>query len=433
MAIWPVSLRPHLALAALAVLAWPITISAQNVVTLEFSFSNPGARSLGLGGAFVALADDATAAYANPAGLTQLIEPEVSIEGRSWGYTTSYVEGGRASGTPTGIGLDTVPGIREGESKADFQELSFLSLVYPRGRFTFALYRHQLAKFASSFEPQGLFAEGTTTAGTDRFPEQPGSNQLEVVNLGLAVGYRVTDALSLGLGISRMDADLTFSSAAFLPDDDTIESFFGTNHLLPERRILANTTVVDGNDTSLTLGLLWRLAERWRLGGFIRSGFEIDLNGLLQPGPAAPPEFSNQVFEGTWAFPKVYGAGIAFQSREGRLTMSLEWDHVKYSEILAGDPNERFPDADEIHLGGEYVFLQSTPAVAVRLGAWLDPDHRLQATQGDVLFRALLPPGDDELHLAAGVGLVFEEFQIDLAVDVSDPVDTAAVSAVYRF
>ena len=43
--------------------------SQQTVVPLQLSFSDPGARSAGLGGAFVALADDATAAFANPAGL----------------------------------------------------------------------------------------------------------------------------------------------------------------------------------------------------------------------------------------------------------------------------------------------------------------------------------------------------------------------------
>ena len=53
--------------------------------TFEFSFSNPGARSLGLGGAFTALADDATAAFANPAGLVQLGSLEVSAEIRHWG------------------------------------------------------------------------------------------------------------------------------------------------------------------------------------------------------------------------------------------------------------------------------------------------------------------------------------------------------------
>ena len=48
---------------------------------LQFNFSNPGARSMGFGGAFAALADDATATFANPAGLVQLSRPEVSVEG----------------------------------------------------------------------------------------------------------------------------------------------------------------------------------------------------------------------------------------------------------------------------------------------------------------------------------------------------------------
>jgi hypothetical protein len=34
----------------------------------QFNFNNPGARALGMGGAFVAVADDATAVIANPAG-----------------------------------------------------------------------------------------------------------------------------------------------------------------------------------------------------------------------------------------------------------------------------------------------------------------------------------------------------------------------------
>ena len=86
--------------------------SQEGPVTFEFNFSNPGARSMGLGGAFAALADDATAAFANPAGLVQLIEPEVSLEGRSWSYDVPFVSGGRTSGVPTGIGVDTFGGLR---------------------------------------------------------------------------------------------------------------------------------------------------------------------------------------------------------------------------------------------------------------------------------------------------------------------------------
>jgi hypothetical protein len=44
-----------------------------------------------------------------------------------------------------------------------------------------------------------------------------------------------------------------------------------------------------------------------------------------------------------------------------------------------------------------------------------------------------LPPGEDELHLAVGVGLAFKDFQVDLGVDFSDLVDTASLSVIYSF
>ena len=40
---------------------------------LDFLFATPGARAVGMGKAFVGLADDATAAYSNPAGLSNLL------------------------------------------------------------------------------------------------------------------------------------------------------------------------------------------------------------------------------------------------------------------------------------------------------------------------------------------------------------------------
>ncbi|HOQ91235.1 MAG TPA: hypothetical protein PLX03_13920, partial [Candidatus Hydrogenedentes bacterium] len=62
-----------LALAAGAAQAQSLTItSAPNAV-------GSGARALGMGGAFIAVADDATAASWNPGGLTQLERPEISF------------------------------------------------------------------------------------------------------------------------------------------------------------------------------------------------------------------------------------------------------------------------------------------------------------------------------------------------------------------
>ena len=133
--------------------------------SVEIFFSNPGARSLGLGGAFVALADDATAAFANPAGLAQLTKPEFSAEGRIWSFSTPFTAGGRAGGESTGIGLDDRQDLKEARSTEIITDISFISYVYPMKRWSLALYRHELANFESRSETQGLFGEfsdGTT-------------------------------------------------------------------------------------------------------------------------------------------------------------------------------------------------------------------------------------------------------------------------------
>ena len=407
---------------------------AQGLLTLEFSFSNPGARSLGFGGAFVALADDATAAYANPAGLVQLTRPEISVEGRSWSFSTPLVAGGRASGAPTGLGIDTMPDLRWEESTADFNGLSYLSYVYPLKRWSFAFYRHQLARFASTYATDGLFAVGSTYLDTDRRLDQVGFTDLEVVNWGFAAARRITDSLSLGFGVSYLQVDLDIGATTYLPDDDTLEAFFSANSYLPERSPWWSTTRAHDSTVGINAGLLWRATDRWRLGGSVRSGFSVPTRWLGVPGPASTPENLMQWdFTGDWPFPWVFGLGGAYTSPRGNLTVSFEWDRVLYSGIFEGDPDETIPDADELRLGGEYAFLGRRPVIALRLGVWFDPDHRIQATQGDDLFRAFNSPGSDEIHYAFGIGAAFDRFQIDLGADFSDLRDTLSLSAIFSF
>ena len=65
--------------------------SAQTLQRIEIPSSpNPvgsGARALGMGGAFIAIADDATAASWNPGGLIQLETPEISAVGAYFNRT----------------------------------------------------------------------------------------------------------------------------------------------------------------------------------------------------------------------------------------------------------------------------------------------------------------------------------------------------------
>ena len=82
-----------LGLAGMAGSAFAITDNEANA-SIPFSFASPGARALGMGGAFLGLSDDASAAYSNPAGLTQLASPEIAAEFRSTSTDTRWLDGG---------------------------------------------------------------------------------------------------------------------------------------------------------------------------------------------------------------------------------------------------------------------------------------------------------------------------------------------------
>src|SRR5438105_5610144 len=101
---------------------------------LQFNFGNPGARSLGMGGAFLGLADDASAAEANPAGLTILRKPEVSVEGRNYMQDQILT----TSGTFPNISRTAF------NNYSNRVEVSFASIVAPVGaNFTIGAYYHE--------------------------------------------------------------------------------------------------------------------------------------------------------------------------------------------------------------------------------------------------------------------------------------------------
>ena len=437
-----------------AVLIAPAIAFAQETPsTFEFSFSNPGARSLGLGGAFSALADDATAAFANPAGLVQLASLEVSAELRHWRYSTPYIVGARFEGEPTGIGLDSTDGLRTAVSEEQLTGLSFLSFVYPSGRWSFAVYRHELANFRAQTATQGLFPGNHYARAFDR----RWSTELDILSFGAAGAYRVSDRFSLGLGIVHFTGHLDAPFEWSFPDDiETLQGAFGPTSYLPEQQLANGEMGIDDSDWGLSAGLLWTFAKGWSLGAFYRQGPEFRLVYDVTGGPLAPEFLDPDYLPGAtiltitspMQFPDVYGLGVAYRSPNGKLAVGVEWDRVGYSSIfdsfdpvvietldddldlevaLAAD------DGNELRLGAEYALLGLKPVLALRAGVWLDPDHRFHSTSSDPEHRALFQSGEDELHIAVGIGLAFESFQIDLAADFSNLVDTFSLSAIYGF
>ncbi|MDH3402446.1 MAG: hypothetical protein OES32_03515 [Acidobacteriota bacterium] len=419
----------------------PAVASGQVLTSVEFSFSNPGARSMGFGGAFVALADDATAAFANPAGLIQLSEPEVSIEGRLWRYSTPYTTGGRAAGEPTGLGIDTADAPLRGESTAQLGGLAFVSLVYPVGDWSFAFYQHQLLNFEMTQEIQGIFASGPGITGVWRGPIERGFFDLEITTRALAAGRRVGDRLSLGFAAAYFEPSTHVFGEEYRPDDDTAEAFFAAASFLPERLVDRVSIAIPAGDWGLAAGFLWNVASEWKLGGVYRQGPELAFEGALTAGPAHPQlPAGERVFLGSspWRLPDVYGLGVAYRSRDGHWAAGLEWDRVEYSTVIESlgelaSPGDTLDDADELHLGGEYAFFVGASVVAVRLGAWHDPDHQVRNETGGPIVRAELVGGADELHVAAGVGIALGKLQVDLGIDLSRRRDAGSLSVICAF
>lgn len=408
-------------------------------VTFEFSFSNPGARSMGLGGAFAALADDATAAYANPAGLGQLIDPEVSLEGRYSSYDIPFVQGGRGSGEPTGIGIDTVAGLTYGKSSRSQIEVPFAAFVYPVGKWSLALYRHTWADFELNSEINGLF--GFDAGELARSEDVLSRTRVKVVNTGFSTAFELGEKFSLGLGVVYFESEMDSFSAEY---GQAEEGFFERNSFAPELLDTTYSHTASDSGFALNAGFLWRVSPQWSLGGYFREGPRMTLRVVEVVGP-----FDDEKVEGTIELdattplnlPDVYGLGLAFRTRDGAWTTSLEWRHVEYSSITADlsptvfDPGKiQIADGDELHLGIEYVLVRMKPILALRVGAWKDPAHRVEAGPlADTFEQIVFQRADAEIHLSAGLGLVFEHFQVDLGADFSETSDLASLSVVYRF
>lgn len=419
----------------------------------QFNVSTPGARSLALGGAFVAVADDATAAYANPAGLAQLIEPEASLEGRAWAQRSRFTERGHTPETGlTGIGIDVVDGLESATLENRQQAPSFASYVHTGRRWALSLHHHQLADFQAALSTQGAFVG--PRENPQRLSPARSRMDLEISGLAASGAFRLADRWLVGGSVVRHEFAFDSRTERFLRDpatgdllrDSLTGGFYGPADFRPGNVLNLQTQSGDDDAWSWTLGVLWRANADWSVGAVRRSGAAFDFRALYADGPASPtPGAIDPTLGGDGRFrvPGVWAIGVAYRPADNWL-LALDWNRTEYSAMrrdlinllqaargqLAGFAID---DADELHLGAEYQALGTRLPLSIRLGTWFDPDHRLRFEGRDPALRARFRPGEDEIHVAGGLGLVLRRFQIDLAYDHSPSIDTLSLSAVQRF
>ena len=394
--------------------AWAVVVGA-DILGVDFRFNNPGARANAMGGAFIGLADDATAAYTNPAGLTILTEPEFSIEYKIREITTHFEDQ-----------------VGEKEFNDTVSGLSFLSYVYPAENATIALFRHQLLNTESNF----------TWEETGSEPQNVTVN-LDAVTFGIGAGFKLTDTFSLGLSIGMAQLDYDVKGRAY----DPAETSFPNPH---EWDSVSDTD----NAEHYTFSLLWNPFESLSIGLVYRIGPEFetvkqrikwfDLDGIPDNGD----EFYGLEWEHDHVLkvPDVYGLGLSYRFLSN-FTATLDINYIEYSDLAddfvewesggATTSNWTVDDEVEVRLGFEFIFDANQIPLALRAGYYFRPDHRLQykGPYDPWATRIFGDKGDDDDHIfSLGFGAVLtQKFQIDVAAAAGEYIKEGSLSIVYRF
>jgi len=448
---------------------------SEDVLAGQFDFSLPGARSLGMAGAFVALADDATSAYSNPAGLIQLGRPEISFEARGWSFESTAIDRGHAFGPPSGNGLDVIAGTVSETYPSDTAGVSFLSFVYPKRRWAVGLFAHRFPKFETTREIQGAFFDCSggyaaevgmpgqqpfcqrrlteQTGGIDRVQPKEQEIQIGLWSAGATVSVSLTDSFSLGLS----GLYYSFSMDSVNRVYSTVDDPFGPKD--PERLDIVSIQRGDDHAFALNGGFRWALGWSWVIGGAYRQGPSFDFDHQIEAGPAhADPCEGNVCIPWQtvrFKVPDTFALGVAWRALP-TLTLGFQYDLVEFTDLLeqrsqtSGLDGEAartleegltVDDAHRFRLGVEYLFVfPQGHVLAFRGGVWYDTAHRAYF-QGDPetglpypQYTLLFPKGEAQVHGTAGMGFTLQpRFQVDAAIDFSDLYKTLSVSAILKF
>ncbi|MFN7975463.1 MAG: outer membrane protein transport protein [Acidobacteriota bacterium] len=370
-----------------------------------FQFNGPGARAVGMGTAFIALADDATASEWNPAGLNVIIKPEISLQIKSTSYDTPLL----------------VPYSNTfGTNSEDVNSFTYASYAQSFGRFAFSIYRQELTNFSA----RGAFqSSGQQVYGDDSLDFTSSINlDTKIVNYGASGSITFLDnKLSFGYSAryGRLSVDSTLR-----------QDFFKAKGGASSARVNDDDT-----DISFNTGLLWKPNPKFSLGAVYKSGPVFEVEQVQEFGTFVKPNPPNVIRERvTIPIPDSYGIGAAFRPSD-QLTFAFDAVRITYSDLneairdpdkipafLQGDIQEA-KDGNEYHAGMEYVILTKAP-VSLRLGLYSEPNDRSVITE----------QGKSDLHYTGGVGFVFgSRFQLDAAANVSDASTEYLLSTIFRW
>lgn len=362
-----------------------------------FQINEQGTKALGMGGAFVAQADDPSALYFNPAGITQLDRAHLSL--------------GVSPITPSASFESDITGETTDADESSFYIPNFYYTMKNTDKISTGL---------AVFSNYGLATE---------WPENwegryiTGGTKAEIITMTINpnIAYKVTDKLSVAAGVDIQNLDVTLENKLKM-----FPSEGGTVMLNSDGN---SELTADDWAYGWNAAIHYKITEKWKAGVSYRSKIKHEIDdgtadlslpeGEFIGGGAVPAMNIQKTGSTELTLPEILYIGTSYEI--GKFTFELDGQWTGWSSY------------DELKIEFEDGTQQTSPkdwedVWAIRLGAQYSVNKILDLRLGvirdnspipDDTVDPLVPSGDRWLY-AVGLGFNFDRLTIDVAYNYLD-------------
>ena len=272
-----------------------IMLLASSLFASGVGLTGIGARATALSGAYRGVANDWSAMYWNPAGLTQMkglnlgtsfeiIMPTASFQPADWNWI-SYPN-------PYGLVKDTVA-VKDNFSGMNYGMTQNKPTTFYIPAFGISYGMDRLTLGFAVFAPFGLGAKWdllNTSKYNSKYPAIDYEDDLKIMDFHPTIAYQISDNLSIGVGLSLIYADIIIRTPKYVPNPylsadlaaakTAIENLGGLapvyNHLLIDSELSGTGLGFGGN-----LGVMLKVSEDLQIGFNARYYNDISIDGII--------------------------------------------------------------------------------------------------------------------------------------------------------
>jgi len=352
-----------------------------------------GTKAISMGGAFIGLANDYSAVFWNPAGLTQLEDSNFSL------FSSFIIPKGTYEYAPAGINIETESAVYPAPALSFYKPISENLVVGIAAYATAGSGAEWDGSKLAAFNP--MYMLGDTTAYTWK-------SMVGAMTVSPVAALKIGDSLSVGFSLNIVYGFLQMERPALGQYKEDLKGM----------GVGATIGFLYKASDSISIGLTYKTPQKIKLTG------TSEMSGLAAMGMSVDTTATREV---TW--PMWIGGGVAIKPMDKLTitfdvqytnwkkldTISIEFDEAFWKMNLGNGSLEEgsafelyWNDATQIRAGLEYVISDS---LALRAGYYYDPAPAPATTLNIML------PSITYNVVTVGFGYKTDKINLDLGLE----------------